>query len=633
MKKIKAKRDAYGRWLQTREAKDYSEYAKLRNQVKSQCRKSDRDYEMKIAKDSKKNPKIFYSFTKKKLKVREGIGDLKDNEETISSNEGKAECLNRFFCSVFTEENLESIPSFSRNDVYESIECVQFTRETVLKKLRNLNTSKSAGPDNIQTVVLKELAEELAEPIAYLFNASMKEGKLPYIWKDANVTPLFKKGPKNQPSNYRPVSLTCVLCKLMESIIRDNLVDYLQRNNLLSNVQHGFIAQRSCTTNLLATLDAWTQSLDEGNPVDVIYLDFAKAFDSVPHRRLLEKLKAYGITSKLLDWISDFLIGRRQRVCVNGSHSDWSQVVSGVPQGSCLGPVLFIIYINDLPDVVKSLTQMYADDTKVYSESNNVELQEQLQNDIENLVNWADTWQLRFNADKCHSVHLGHNNERTKYNMRRHGCEEKIVLLQSQVEKDLGVQVDDELKFSTHIIAQTNKANRLVGLIRRSFTYLDKELMKQLFISLVRPVLEFANVVWMPRFQKDIDLLENVQKRATKLVPGMKDKNYNERLKLMKLPSLKFRRNRGDLIEVYKYTHDFYNVNNSMFELDKNNRTRGHNLKLVKPRCRLGVRQNFFSNRIIDKWNNLPAEIVNSPTLNSFKSRLDHHLASEMYIA
>ena len=437
LKKIETKKQAYGKWLKTRDTKDYALYARLRNQVKSECRKSERNHEMKIAKDSKSNPKIFYNFANKKLKVREGIGDLKDNDQTISSSEGKAECLNKFFCSVFTEENLNYIPKYERDDVNDNLENVSFTTEAVRKKLKSLDASKSAGPDGIQTVVLKELADQLAEPLAYLFNQSMCEGKLPDIWKDANVTPLYKKGPKNLPSNYRPVSLTCVLCKIMESVIRDHVVKYLQNNNLLSDFQHGFISQRSCTTNLLATLDSWTQSLDNKSPVDIIYLDFAKAFDSVPHRRLLEKLKAYGITSNLLQWISDFLIGRRQRVHVNGSFSEWSYVVSGVPQGSCLGPVLFVIYINDLPDVVESLTQMYADDTKMFSDSDNLELRQRLQNDLDNLVTWADTWQLRFNADKCHSVHLGFNNQKQEYSMRRHGTDERVVLNQSKVEKDL----------------------------------------------------------------------------------------------------------------------------------------------------------------------------------------------------
>ena len=630
--KTKEKDLKYQKWLSTQDDEDWKAYTRSRNQAKNECRKADKEYQKNIARQAKSNPKLFFSYANSKLKVREGIPDLENvNGEKIVSNKEKAELLNNFFCSVFTCEQTESVPTCDDKNFETPLDDVVFTKEAVLKKLKNINPSKSNGPDNINACVLNELAEQLCEPIAILFQRSMNEGTLPKSWKDANVTPLFKKGQKSKPNNYRPVSLTCILCKIMEAIIRDVVVNFLEKNDFLSSVQHGFISMRSCTTNLLATLDSWTEMLDSGAPVDAIYLDFSKAFDSVPHQRLLEKLRSYGIHSNLLKWIADFLIGRRQRVSVNGEFSEWSNVTSGVPQGSVLGPVLFVIYINDLPDIVESLCQLYADDTKMFSQVDTIERYKQIQSDLDNLVNWADKWQLRFNSDKCHVLHFGHNNPIRPYYMRKHDSTDYVELATSEEEKDLGIVVDNQLTFAKHVETQVKKANRLVGLIRRSFTYLDSESMKHLFVTIVRPHLEFGNVAWSPRFNKEIDLIEKVQARATKVIPGMKGLSYEQRLRVMKLPSLQYRRKRGDLIEVYKYVNGHYNVNSNLLCKDTSRRTRGHAHKLTKRSCNLNVRQNFFSFRVVNTWNNMPSYVVEAPSLNSFKARLDKHFENELY--
>jgi hypothetical protein len=255
----------------------------------------------------------------------------------------------------------------------------------------------------------------------------------------------------------------------------------------------------------------------------------------------------------------------------------------------------------------------------------------ELQVDLDRLVDWADTWQMRFNADKCNVLHLGKNNKKQNYDMRKHGSSDRVTLGKSSLERDLGVYVDNDLKFSLHIETQVNKANKLLGLIRRSYEYLDGESMKMLFVALVRPHLEFGNVVWSPRLEKDKHLVESVQRRATKIIPGMKDQTYEERLKHMKLPSLSYRRLRGDLIEVYKYTHGIYKVSNSLLEYEARTNTRGHAYKLKKLRCNSTLRQHFFSFRVTNSWNSLPTAVVEAPSLNSFKNRLDSVLGKHMY--
>jgi hypothetical protein len=268
----------------------------------------------------------------------------------------------------------------------------------VQDQLKKLNPSKSAGPDGLHARFLREAQDELVRPLTILFNKSIQEGKLPQDWKCGQISPIFKKG-KSAAGNYRPVSLTSIACKMLEGIIRSALLDHMKAT--FTDCQHGFMSGRSCTTQLLDTVDIWTRLLDEGNAVDVIFLDFAKAFDSVPHQRLLTKLQGFSVDGKLHSWISDFLCGRRQRVVVNGAHSSWSEVLSGIPQGSVLGPLLFICYVNDMPDAVQGLIKMFADDTKVFNKVNTPSEQMSLQEDLRSLEDWSLKWQLRFNADKC----------------------------------------------------------------------------------------------------------------------------------------------------------------------------------------------------------------------------------------
>ncbi len=500
-------------------------------------------------------------------------------------------------------------------DLQTPMKDIIITEEQVKKKLDKLNITKSPGPDNMHPRVLKELRHEISKPLSIIMMKSLQEGTLPSSWKTAHVTPIFKKGSKSECGNYRPVSLTSIVCKTLEAIIRDHLNDFISSNNLLSTCQHGFVNGRSCSTQLLQCLDVWTDLMDQGESIDVIYLDFAKAFDSVPHQRLLNKMKGMGFTKQILDWSENFLTGREQRVVVNGAKSSWSNVLSGVPQGSVLGPIYFILFINDMPDCVHNLIALFADDAKLFSSVRNATDQEHLQHDLHQLQRWAEEWQLRFNAKKCKVMHLGRVNPELKYDM------DGVCLETIKEEKDLGVWIDDELKFHIHTDKQVNKANRQIGLIRRSFDALDAESFIMLYKSMARTHLEYCNAVTYPVFDCQAKLLESVQRRATKLVPGLKDLSYEERLKKLDLPSLYYRRARGDIIEAYKYLHGIYKVADCPLVLDDNPAsTRGHSLKLKKARCNKSSTQKFFKHRVVDAWNSLPEDIVTAPTSSSSSS-------------
>ena len=422
--------------------------------------------------------------------------------------------------------------------------------EDVSKKLHSLNPYKSCGPDGLHSRLLKELADQIAGPISAFFNQTLERRKLPDDWKKANISSIFKKGSKNIPANYRPISLTSILCKLMESFVRDHLMNHLLENNLLTTKQHGFITGRSTVTQLLKYLDKCARAVAVGRVVDAIYLDFEKAFDTVPHRRLLEKLKAYGINGDVLEWVKDYLSNRTQIVSVNGTESDLGLVLSGVPQGTVLGPLLFVVYINDMLDTVSSDALLFADDTKIYRQVCSKEDALELQNDIKRLEEWTKRWLLRFNADKCHVLSIGKLENILHTQRYQIGGKELEHVFE---EKDLGVLVDSDLNFEEHMASKIKKANQIVGLIRRSFTYLDAKSFVKLYTALVRPHLEYAQCVWSPRLKKHQNMLERVQERATKLVDHMNGIDYSERLKILNLPTLSFRRFRGDMIEMYKH--------------------------------------------------------------------------------
>lgn len=623
MARLRKKRAAFDRWKQTKDGQDYQEYVTARNAAKSETRRAVRDFENEVAKQAKKNPKAFYKFVNGKLKTRSVVGNLKGCDGTeIEDNSQKAEVLSSFFSNVFTREETHQLPTMDKKTLVE-LNDVEIEEGQVLELMHHLQPDKSPGPDGLHPRVLKECAEVLARPLTSIFRSSLREGKLPQSWKEANITPVYKKGSRSDPGNYRPVSLTAICCKIMEKLVRNAMLKHLIENQLLSAKQHGFVYGRSCTTQLLKVLDIWTEILDNGGAIDAVYLDFAKAFDTVPHQRLLLKLAGYGISGRLLEWIKHFLTGRRQRVGVAGEFSTWREVLSGVPQGSVLGPILFICYINCMPESVSSFLYMYADDTKVFRRVDVDGATGELQKDLDRLMEWSVKWQLRFNVEKCKVMHIGGpRNERVGYRMAA------MELKETTEEKDLGVWMDNTVKASCHVNHAVSKANQLLGLIRRTFTYMDAALMKQLFTSIVRPHLEYANVVWHPHLKKDIELLESVQHRATKMVPGLAKLTYEERLKRMDLPTLVFRRSRGDAIEAYKYMHGKYSVETGSL-LPKHDssgpRTRSNGLKLKKRACRSLLRSNFFGMRVVNLWNNLPDAVVLAPNVNCFKGRFDRY--------
>ena len=405
--------------------------------------------------------------------------------------------MNEFFASVFTDEKSLSLTNIGSRVSYNECnhrqeEIVEITNVKVLDKLKKLQLNKSSGGEGIPPRVLNELSSAICEPIAEIMRKSLNENLVPEDWKVADVSPIFKKGSKANPGNYRPVSLTSQVGKIMESIIKDAMLKHIKRFNLISESQHGFVSKRSCLTNLLVFLEEVTNYIDKGFPVDVIYLDFQKAFDKVPHKRLMVKVRGMGFSDKICNWIENWLSNRKQRVRLNGCHSEWRMVKNGVPQGSILGPLLFAIFINDLEKDVVNKVLKFADDTKLIGKVSVSEEIDLLRTDLKLLVKWSEDWQMLFNVDKCKVMHFGYNNTEANYEM------ENLVLESVEEERDLGVMIQNNLKFDKQCLKAANAGNQVLGMIKRSFSFRDKDNILLLYKTLVRPKLEYCIQVWRP---------------------------------------------------------------------------------------------------------------------------------------
>ena len=615
---IKARKRAYQRWSTSKLQGDRVEYTQLCRRVKVLVRKAKRNEELRVANLCKENPKEFFGYVNSRKPIKHQIGPLVDSEGVIRVTDMDiANILNDYFISVYTRENSNAVPRPGITHDGDTLDNILCTAEIVTNKIEKLNPYKSPGPDGFLPRVLREVSRQVAPHLTIVFNKSLESGVIPEDWKLANVTPIYKKGDRKSAGNYRPISLTSVVGKMLESIITDAIVEHLETHNLIMDSQHGFRQKRSCLTNLLEFFHEMMREHDKDRAVDVLYLDFQKAFDKVPHGKLMSKVRALGIGGKVADWIGNWLSGRKQRVVVNGTASNWSAVTSGVPQGSVLGPLLFIIYINDIDIGLLSKVSKFADDTKLGANVSSPEGVEQLQADLHKLGVWSEEWQMPFNLGKCKVMHIGHANPRSVYSLLGSDIET------TDLEKDLGVLISSDLKFSKQCIEVEKKAQRLLGYIKRQFQFRNKEIVLTLYNSLIRPHLEYAVQFWSPTLRKDIERLERVQARATKLIPSIRHRGYERRLQALGLFSLETRRLRGQLIEVFKMLNAFENVDyRKLFKLSENP-TRNNGWKLDPPRFRTTLCGNFFSYKIVNTWNELPSHVVGSTSVDMFKNRLD----------
>ena len=405
-----AKWKSWSKFKRSRLLLDYDAYKFERNRLNDLVRGAKMRYEQRLITEMRENPNLYHGHCRRSLKTKQGVSNVVDGTGKLTETEEEtAIALNTYYHSVFTNDDQQHpAPEFPIL-TQERLEDIVLSEEAVEDVLTGLNPNKAAGPDGVESKLLKECATEMAPILSQLFRKSMDEGEVPNRWKEAHIIPIHKKGSKAIMANFRPVALTSVICKVFEKIICATILSFLTRNDLITSQQHGFVKGRSCQTNILLCLEKWTSSVDSGKSVDVAYFDYAKAFDKVSHRLLLIKLKAYGIDGRLLAWLQAYLRDRKQCVVVGNEKSPWLEVVSGTTQGTVLGFLLFLIYINDLPGKCsqedESLIELLADDTKTYQEidsdvARHSTDQQALQDRVDKIAQWALDWQMEINPSK-----------------------------------------------------------------------------------------------------------------------------------------------------------------------------------------------------------------------------------------
>ena len=608
------------------------EYKRVEKEVSNKIRNAKRKLEKGLVSGPDKNNRKYTQYVKSKTKSRTPVGPLVTKEKKIvTENKEMAEILNQFFSSVFTKEDLSYIPDAEMENVESTMRPVQVTRREVEKKIRNLRKDAAAGPDGISPRLLKDFETELSVPLEILFNKSLSEGEVPSDWRKANVAPIYKKGPKGDPGNYRPVSLTSVPCKILESLIKDKLMEHLIQNKLIKDTQHGFIPGKSCATNLTLFMDTVTKATDEGKAVDIIYLDFAKAFDKVPHQRLLTKLRAKGVDAQTVKWIESWLSNRTQNVNIQGEKSGSCDVDSGVPQRTVLGPILFTVYIDDLEvEVTRRLLEVlilkFADDTKGAKVIENAADRDKLQEALDCLCNWAEKWGMEFNVAKCKVMHVGRNNPEYDYTMRG------VKLGKTEEEKDIGVTITKNLKPSVQCEKAAGRAASVLNQIRRNFHYRDRHTFVRLYKQYVRPHLEFASPSWSPWLTGDIERLEKVQEKAVKMVAGLKSKIYSERCIELGLETLEERRKKQDLALVHKLVREGQEAPMLVPIPEVENRVRTRRAAaahgLAAQYARTDVRKFSFPVRVVESWNRLPDSVKTTTSKDAFKRMLRQQQAA-----
>lgn len=615
LSRIKFKRRLWQKYRVSKSAIDFERHRTFSNLLTQDLRQAKAHYENNLL---VRGPKSVYGYVRRNLSTRVSSPLVRNSVGELCMDD--LECANTLaehFELSYSQEPPGNPPQVATTRNSESLNTIHFDEEDILRHLQGLKADSAPGPDGISNRLLKNCAIVLAGPLSHLFTHSLSTATLPKDWLTAVCTPVYKKGDKLDPNNYRQISLLSTCLKVMERLIVSKITDFALRCNILPSTQHGFLPGRSTVTNLLACLDNWTTSLDRGHPVDVIYLDFSKAFDKVPKHRLLAKLQHLGLRGPLLGWISAYLSNRTFTVRVNQARSRHHLVQSGVPQGSSLGPILFNLYVADLHTHLQSNHAFYADDSKIFG--NPLTEHDSLQDDLSSIEEWCRQWLIPVNVSKCTVLHLGGNNPQLDYHVANH------LLKSVERQVDLGVMVSSSLKWTDHVSRIVKKANSTVYMLRSTFRSPTPELFRKLYTSFVRPLLEYAAVIWSPNLAKDIQLLEGVQRRATKAVKGFNTLPYEERLARLNLPHLVTRRKRGDLIYTYRILNDHLSADlTNLFELNTDTRLRGHSLKLTHEKFRTNFRQCFFSNRVFSTWNGLTDEVVAASNVNSFKNKLDH---------
>ena len=591
------------------------------------------------------NAKYFYSYANKTRKPRDKVGPLtnKETKEIISDPSDMAEALQSQYCSVFSKPDpnkcIDNIKTFfneeNNNDAQKLLD-IDFSEADIVTAIKQIKAHSAAGPDGIPSILLRNCCEELSKPLYLIYRKSLDTGEVPNLLKDAIVTPIHKGGLKCDPKNYRPVSLLSQLLKILEKVLCLKIVKHLEENNKMNKNQHGFRKFRSCLSQLIEHYDNVLEAVSSGNNIDVIYLDYSKAFDVVDHDILLRKLRDSGISGKMGIWISNFLKNRKQTVTVNQKLSRSEPVPSGVPQGSVLGPILFLIMIADIDvDILKKSTvSSFADDTKV---SHVIKLRQDcddLQASLQTIYEWSENNNLNFNELKFQALRYGVNKETEGHNYITPTG--KNIPNEDTI-RDLGLRMSRNLKFHHQTETISSKCRSLSGWILRTFTTRETKPMLKLFNSLLLPRVDYCSQIWSPHQSKDWNRLESIQRRFTSKISEVSHLDYWSRLRRLKQYSLERRAERYKIIYTWKILESLAPNPSTNKLVTKYSERRGRSCVLPRlarqQTCSAKIntiRENSFCFQGPKLFNCLPKSIRNitNVTVDTFKHHLDKLLST-----
>jgi hypothetical protein len=579
----------------------------------------------------KDDPNHFFRYAKSFSKCEEGIGPFMDEHNgPINDPLAMSELLKTQYESVFSVPLMaRNIPNY--NDFFSSVDDARLTtfeisNQKIIKAIQSLSGSSCPGPDGLPVKLFKRCVESLLTPLRLLFSGSLSSGYIPPELKEAVIVPIYKGGGKEKPANYRPVSLTSNFIKILEKLVKSELVDYLENNNLFNESQHGFRSGRSCLSALIDIFDQilLDTSCAPKEGVDSIYLDFAKAFDRVDHGVLLHGLRSLGVAGELGTWISAFLTGRLQSVRIPGGVSSPSQVRSGVPQGTVLGPVLFVILMTNINrDVNFAKVCSFADDTRLFGKAGFANL---IQDDLDKVYKWAVDNNMAFNSSKFESMNFSMDSAQKQPVYK--DSEGQLIPFSDTV-KDLGILMSDDCTFGPHIHALVNRCSKLAGWILRIFRSRDQQTMTTLWRSLITSRLDYGSQLWSPYKSGEIGMLERIQASFTKRIDGCSHLSYPERLQKLKLYSLERRRDRYTVIYTWKILEN--KVPNLHPRITSRSSDRRGGL-VTMPHLPAGgigtLMRNSFRWRGARLFNELPASLrnISNCSIDAFKLKLDKYL-------
>ena len=623
---------------------NHDEYKVWRNKIIKLIQNSKKTQYQTFISNNKGNPSSIYKLFKevgagKGPQRQSTIGSIKTGETLIEDSKEIASEFNNFFVNVasklkepVTSTNHDKLKEFCHEKLPPNMkfEIPMIDRQKVLKFLSNIDINKATGTDMIGPRLLKFAAPFIGDEITFICNQSISKSVFPSKWKEAKVTPLFKNGPHEAVNNYRPISILPVLSKVLEKHVHESLYDYLNAFQLLHKTQSGFRSQHSCETALVNMIDSWLNAIDNGKMIGVVLVDFKKAFDLVDHKILLDKLEIYGIKDDALSWFDTYLRNRKQQVSINDCQSDFQQISYGVPQGSILGPLLFLLFINDLPLYTNNVfIDLYADDTTFYDIQDSMEqIENNLQSALNGLQIWCKSNGMILNRSKTKVMFVTTNQKRQRLNRQNLDLNfqnEPLNMISS--DKILGVFVDNNLTWTDHIKYLTKKIASSIWLLSKIKKFLSQDHRVQFYKSYIQPHIDFCNIVWGSSSECNKLKIFRLQKRACKVILDYNVEDSREAMSSLKIMSI------YDRLYLRKAKFMFKVFNNLTPSYISENFTRRNNLNTSinlrsssagcfippKPRTECFKHSLRYSGCLV--WNSLPEDIKNAPTIDTFHCR------------